>query len=156
MTSYSEAKPSLKKSTRIQKGGTGSSKKSQMKYEHRDEIDINSLPEYQPESNDSPVNLTTYEKIESIDAHQTNLDLNKSMSSPKKRRANRKERETRAKSRNYSRYSGNEEEEDNGEGKIGYEVDIDELRESQTVYEVHGEKTDDKVLKKLNDGVRKY
>lgn len=117
------------------------------------------VPDYEPESSQAPVNLTTYERIESIDPNQQEIDLNNSMceSPSKKPRANRKMRETRAKSRNYSRYSGKDGEEDEDEkGKIGYEVDLDEMQDKSMVYQVHGEKTGDKVLKKLNDGVREY
>jgi len=125
----------------------------------REKVEISDLPVYEPESSHAPVNLTTYERIDSIVPINGNPELNKSMSvssaSPgKKPRANRRMRETRAKSRNYSRYSGDEKSRE-GDKEVGYEVDMEELSDQKVVYEVNANgNDDDEVLQRLNDGVK--
>ena len=109
------------------------------------------VPDYTPEDDKSPVNLTTYDRIESLPLQDSARDteLNRSMSG-KKQRANRKMRATRAKSRNYSRYS------EGRSDKDGYEVDLEEIKaQHKVVYEVHGEETEQRVIRELNEGAGK-
>ena len=154
--SFSEAKVYHKRTPKSDRKAN-SVMKMKKKSNMREEVDISDLPVYEPESSQAPVNLTTYERIDSIVPINVNTELNKSMSvsstSPgKKPRANRRMRETRAKSRNYSRYSGDDKEE---KGEVGYEVDMEEMNESKVVYEVNANgNDDDEVLQRLNDGVK--